>query len=391
MSAKKPIRAAERVRSLPPYLFARIDKLRDEVAATGADVIDLGVGDPDLPTPKPIVRSMQKAAADPANHCYPAYQGSAAFRRSAAQYLKKRIGITLNPDTEVLALIGSKEGIAHLPLAFVDPGDKVLVPDPGYPVYAIATRFMGGEPVMMPLLEKNDFLPDLDRIPAKVWNKSKILFLNYPNNPTGAVATEAFFKLAIEKAAKYGVLIAHDAAYFEIFSGRKRPLSILEVEGGREVAIEFFSHSKTFNMTGWRIGFAAGAQVGIEALGRIKNNVDSGAFTAVQQAAITANEAPAKMRAELRKVYADRRKTAVKILRESGFEVFDAGATFYLWIRTPKGQTASEFAMRALKEAHVVVTPGTGFGPSGEGYFRLALCAKVSLIKKAVQRLSRLA
>lgn len=392
MCAKKlkTAKVAERVRTLPPYLFARIDALKSEVKKSGADVIDLGVGDPDMPTPDEIVKSMQKAVEDSSNHQYPAYQGSYEFRASCAKYMKKRCNVKLDPDKEVLAMIGSKEGIAHLPLAFVDPGDKVLVPDPGYPVYAIATKFCGGEPVMMPLLDKNNFLPDLDKIPAKTWNKSKILFLNYPNNPTGALADESFFKLAIEKCSKYGVLLAHDAAYFEIYTGNKRPLSVLELEGGKDVAIEFFSHSKSYNMTGWRLGFAAGAEYAVDALGRIKNNVDSGAFTAIQQAGITANEMLAKKRSELRKVYSGRRKAAIRVLTKAGFEVFDSGATFYVWIKVPKGHTSSEFTMRALREASVVVTPGNGFGDSGEGYFRLALCKDENRISEAVARLADL-
>lgn len=387
----KKLQPAERVRNLPPYLFARIDKLRNEVRATGADVIDLGVGDPDLPTLPEIVARMHPAIEAPVNHQYPAYEGSLAFRTSCAEYLRRRTGVRLDPKTEILALIGSKEGIAHLPVAFVDPGDVVLCPDPGYPVYAIATRFCGGEPVSMPLRAENAFLPDLDAIPAKVWNKAKVLFLNYPNNPTGARADEAFFKHAIAKAGKYGVLIAHDAAYFEIYTGRTRPLSILEVEGGREQAIEFFSHSKTYNMTGWRIGFAAGAAFAVDALGRVKNNMDSGAFTAVQDAAIAANALPAARRDAVRAVYAARRREALKVLSQAGFEVFDAGATFYVWIRTPQGQSSADFAMRALTDAHVVVTPGNGFGACGEGWFRLALCKDEARVREAVTRLTKLA
>ncbi len=391
MAAKRKSILAQRVQELPPYLFARIDKLRDEVRAQGVDVIDLGVGDPDLPTPAPIVQEMARAIERPANHRYPAYQGSYAFRQSCAKYLKRRLKLKLDPDKEVLTLIGSKEGIAHLPLAYVDPGDVVLVPNPGYPVYAISTRFCGGEPVFMPLLQENDFLPDFKKIPARVWNKAKIMFLNYPNNPTGARATEEFFKEAIRYAAKYNVLIAHDAAYFEIYSGRKRPLSILELEGGRDVAIELYSHSKSYNMTGWRVGFAAGQPEAIDALGRIKNNVDSGVFTAIQEAGIAANEMAVSAQNELRRVYSDRRKAALKVLTKAGFDVFDAGATFYIWIRTPNNQPAASFAMRALSEAGVVVTPGTGFGESGEGYFRLALCTSQERVAEAVQRLAALA
>ncbi len=391
-SKKKPtIREARRVRELPPYLFARIDRLKSEVAAKGVDIIDLGVGDPDRPTPDAIVEAMDAAIRKPENHRYPAYAGSRAFRASCAEYLKKRTGVSLDPEREVLGLIGSKEGIGHLPLAFIDPGDVSLVPDPGYPVYQTATRFCGGEPYFLPLKEENGFLPDLDRIPKTVWKRAKLLFLNYPNNPTGARASGEFFEKAVELANRYGVLIAHDAAYFEIYSGRKRPLSILEIPGGRDIAIEFFSHSKTFNMTGWRIAFAAGAPEAVDALGRVKNNLDSGQFTAVQDAGIAANERPAKERDAIRKIYADRRRATVKRLQKAGFRVFDAGATFYVWIRTPGGMDSTEFAMRALELAGVVVTPGVGFGPSGEGYFRLALCQEESRVAEAVGRLAEIA
>ncbi|RJO71369.1 MAG: aminotransferase class I/II-fold pyridoxal phosphate-dependent enzyme [Myxococcales bacterium] len=388
MAKRETVRVAERVKTLPPYLFARIDQLRNEARRKGVDVIDLGVGDPDEPTPAPIVAAMQRAAADPANHKYPAYEGSFAFRKSCADYLKKRLGAALDPASEILALIGSKEGIGHLPLAFVDPGDLVLVPDPGYPVYAIATRFCGGEPHFMPLRAENGFMPDLSRVPAKAWNRAKILWLNYPNNPTGARATREFFLEAIRLCAKYGVLLAHDAAYFEIYAGRERPLSILELPGGREVGVEFYSFSKTFNMTGWRIGFAAGQAAAINALGRVKNNLDSGAFTAVQQATVAGNARLAALIGPIRRLYAGRRKETVKAMQRAGFDVFDAGATFYIWTRTPAGSTSAEFAMRALAKAGVVVTPGTGFGPSGEGYFRVALCAPQARILEGVRRLA---
>ena len=390
MNPAKPIRIAGRLRDLPPYLFAEIDRLRDMARAGGVDVIDLGVGDPDMPTLAPIVEAMEAALGDPANHRYPAYEGTYAFRKSSADYVRRRTGVRLDPEREVLALIGSKDGIAHLPLAFIDPGDVALVPDPGYPVYTVATRFCGGEAVPVPLLEENGFLPDLDRIPARLWRRAKILFLNYPNNPTGARATREFFERAIELAARHGVLIAHDAAYFEIYAGRSRPLSILELEGGREVAIEFFSHSKSYNMTGWRIGFAAGAPRAVEALGRVKNNLDSGVFTAIQKAAATANGLPAKWRDGVRRVYARRRRLAVRLLGSAGFDVFDAGATFYVWARVPEGLTANSFAVRALSRAGVVVTPGSGFGEFGEAYFRLALCTGEARIREAVERLGRI-
>lgn len=383
-------RRAARLNTLPPYLFARIDALRDEVAQTGADVIDLGVGDPDLPTLAPVVRAMGQAIEKPAHHRYPAYAGSLEFRRSCAAYYKARTGISLDPKTEVLALIGSKEGIAHLPLAFVDPGDVVLVPDPGYPVYANGTRFCGGEPYFMPLTAKNGFLPDLRAIPKTILKRAKILWLNYPNNPTGARAPKAFFEEAVALCRKYDILLAQDAAYFEMYTDRKRPLSILEIDGAKEVSIEFHSHSKSYNMTGWRLGFAIGNATAIEALGRIKNNLDSGAFTAIQEAGMAANALPNKEREALRKIYAERRRVAVAGLAKAGFEVFDQASTFYVWTKVPKGVSSADFAMRALREAQVVITPGTGFGACGEGYFRMTVCADAARIKEAVARLAGL-
>ena len=390
MTREKTFQVAQRVQELPPYLFARIDKMKQEVKARGVDVISLGIGDPDQPTLLSVVEAMGKAIHDPNNHQYPAYEGSLAFRQSCAVYLKKRLGISLDPDKEILALIGSKEGIGHLPFAFVDPGDITLVPDPGYPVYATATRFAGGEPYLMPLREDNAFLPDLKRIPVSVWKRAKILFLNYPNNPTGAKANRAFFEQALDLASRYGVLVAHDAAYFEVYTGKERPLSILEIDGARDWAIEFHSHSKTYNMTGWRIGFAAGSPKAIDALGRIKNNLDSGAFTAIQDAAAIANLLPESERNKVRRVYAERRKLALSLLRKAGFQVFDQGATFYLWVRVPQGMTSADFAMKALDQAGVVITPGNGFGQYGEGYFRVTLCAETERLREALTRLASL-
>ena len=391
MAKEKPrLKIAARVRELPPYLFARIDKLKEEVLARGVDVIDMGIGDPDQPTPMPIVQHMSLAIKNPANHKYPSYSGSFEYRKSCAEYLRRRTKVRLDPETEILALIGSKEGIAHLPLAFIDPGDIALAPDPGYPVYATATRFCGGVPYFMPLKEENGFLPDFDAIPVKVWKKARILFLNYPNNPTGARATRGFLTKAVKLATQYNVLIAHDAAHFEIYSGRARPLSVLEIPGGRNVAIEFFSHSKTYNMTGWRIGFAAGAEKAVNALSRVKNNMDSGVFTAIQQAAIAANSLPASLREEVRRIYSSRRKYAVAGLRDAGFDVFDSGATFFVWVKVPGGMTSTDFAMKALSKQGVVVTPGVGFGEHGEGYFRISLCLEEGRVTDAVRRLERI-
>ena len=378
---------AQRLMKLPPYLFAEIDRLKAEMKARGVDVIDLGVGDPDLPTPPHIVRRLQETAPEPANHRYPSYSGMDDFRVSVAGWYRRRFGVELDPVSEVVSLIGSKEGIAHLPLAFVDPGDTVLVPDPGYPVYQAATVFAGGVPFFVPLREEKGFLPDLEAIPPEVCRKAKMVFLNYPNNPTGATVEVSFFRRVVDWAVENKVMVCHDAAYSEVaFDDYKAP-SILQVPGAREVAIEFHSLSKTYNMTGWRIGFAVGNGEIVSGLGRVKTNIDSGIFQAVQYAGMAALDGGQGCVAENNRVYQERREVLVRGLRESGLMVDPPKATFYVWCKVPKGYTSASFTSHLLSQAGIVTTPGNGFGRFGEGYIRMSLTVPVERIREAVKRI----
>jgi LL-diaminopimelate aminotransferase len=378
---------AERLKKVPPYLFVEIDRLKNEKLKKGADIIDLGIGDPDLPTPSEIVEVAKKALENPAFHRYPSNQGSEFFRKACANYMKRRFGVEFDPETEVSALIGSKEGIAHFPLAFVNPGDVVLCPEPAYPVYHLGTLFAGGEPYYLPLLWENDFFPDFGSISKEVLERAKILWLNYPNNPTGAVATREFFAEAISFAKRYGLILAHDAAYVEMYF-EEPALSIFEVDGARDVAIEFHSLSKTFCMTGWRIGFAVGKKELVQGLAKVKSNIDSGVFTAIQYAGAYALDNLERIVPPLRAVFKERRDYLARALQELGFELKIPQATFYLWVKVPKGFTSTEFCRKLLEELDIVVTPGNGFGPSGEGYFRIALTVGVDTLKRAVERLS---
>lgn len=381
---------AERLKKIPPYLFKAIDKKKSEVMARGVDIIDLGVGDPDLPTPPHIIEALKMAAVNPANHRYPAYSGMNDFKEVVAQWYSKRFGVDLDPKTEVATLIGSKEGIAHFPLAFINPGDIVLVPSPGYPVYNIATLFAAGESFYMPLLSENGFLPDIDAIPSDVKSRARIMFINYPNNPTAAVADQGFFKEVVEFAREHKIIVCHDAAYTEMAFDGYRPPSFLEVEGAKEVGLEFHSLSKTYNMTGWRIGFAVGNRKAIEGLGIVKSNIDSGVFQAVQLAGMEALTGDQSCVLEMTKIYSERRNIMVEGLKETGFKAELPKATFYLWVKTPEGYTSTQLATRLLEEIGLVVTPGNGFGESGEGYFRIALTQKKGRLVEAVQRLKEL-
>jgi LL-diaminopimelate aminotransferase len=380
---------ADRLKKLPPYLFSEIDRKKREIKARGIDLIDLGIGDPDLPTPDHIIQAMQTAAADPGNHHYPPYSGMAEFRSAAAQWFKQRFGVTLDPEKEVLALIGSKEGIAHIPLAFVNPGDVALVPSPGYPVYNAATLFAGGESYFMPLLSRNSYLPDLEAIPAAILKRAKILFLNYPNNPTAALADAAFFKKVAAFAHKHKILVCHDAAYTEVaFDGYCAP-SFLETQGAKEVGIEFHSLSKTYCMTGWRVGFAVGNAEAIEGLAAVKSNVDSSLFQAVQVAAIKALQHDQTCVKEMNTQFGRRRDLMVQGLKAAGFEFEIPKATFYVWAKVPAGYTSAQFAAKLL-ETGVVVTPGNGFGEPGEGYFRMAMTQQAERIEEAIKRIRAL-
>ena len=343
-----PIEFASRIKSLPPYLFAAIDEMKQKAIARGVDIINLGIGDPDLPTPAPIVERLKRAAADPKNHQYPSYEGMLAFRKAVAGWYQQRFGVSLDPATEVLTLIGSKEGIGHVPLAFVDPGDVVLVPSPGYPVYPVGTSFAGGVSHIMPLTKANGFLPDLHAVPRDVARKAKLMFINSPNNPTSAVAGKDFFTRVVAFAQEHGIIVCHDAAYSEIFYDGRRPASFLEVDGAKEVGIEFHSLSKTYNMTGWRIGFAVGNAKVLAGLGKVKSNLDSGVFQAVQEAGITALECDDHVTDELRKIYQERRDVLVPGLKKLGLEVENPPAAFYVWVTVPKGYTSASLTAHLL-------------------------------------------
>ena len=384
------IEMANRIDQIPPYLFAEIDKKKEEMRKKGVDVIDLGIGDPDLPTPKPIIDRLKQSSEDPKNHRYPSYEGMIEFRAAAARWSEKRFGVKFDPRSEVLALIGSKEGIAHIPLAFVNPGDYVLVPSPGYPVYRVSTLFAGGTPYFLPLRRERGFLPDLSGIPESIAKKAKLLFINYPNNPTSAVAEKSFFEEVVTFARRHQIIVCHDAAYSEVAFDGYRPISFFEVEGAREIGIEFHSLSKTFNMTGWRIGFAVGRPEIISVLGRVKTNIDSGVFQAIQEAGIVALNHFETPIPEIIKTYERRRDVMTQGLREIGLDVDQPKATFYLWIRVPKGYTSTQFAALLLEQGGIVATPGNGFGDEGEGYFRMALTVDEKRCKEAIERLKRI-
>ena len=379
---------ADRLSALPPYLFARIDAMKAEKARSGADIIDLGVGDPDLPTPPHVVEALCAAARDPANHHYPSYAGMPAFREAAATWYRRRFGVELDPATEVLALMGSKDGIAHVPEAFVNPGDVVLAPSPGYPVYRTSTLFAEGVLHDLPLAAENGFLPDLDAIPADVARRAKLLFVNYPNNPTAAVAPPSFYDEVVAFAREHEVVVVSDNAYSEIAYDGYRAPSFLETDGAMEVGVEMHSLSKTYNMTGWRIGMAVGNPEILAGLGRVKTNVDSGVFDAVQHAGIAALSGSQDCVADACRVYQERRDVLVRGLRSLGYDVAAPKATFYAWLPV---EDSMAFAARLLDEAAIVATPGVGFGEHGEGYVRFALTRPVDRIEEALARMEALA
>ena len=378
---------AERINSLPPYLFAEIDRKKREVENRGVDIIDMGVGDPDLPTPSHIVDALCKAAAEPENQRYPTYEGMFAFREAVADWYRRRKHVSLDPDSEVLTLIGSKEGIAHSTFAFLNTGDIALVPDPAYPVYKNAVIMAGSIPFSMPLTEDNGFKPDFERIDAEIAKNAKLMFLNYPNNPTAATADEEFFKDVVDFAYEHDIMVLHDNPYSELtFDGYEAP-SFLRVNGAKEVGIEFNSLSKTYNMTGWRIGFAVGNPEILNGLRLVKTNIDSGTFQAIQVAGIAALTGSQDcIRANVA-VYRARRDALAAGLKSAGIEVSKPKATFYLWVRVPDGYTSMQFSMSLLERAGVVVTPGIGFGEYGEGFVRFSLCLDIERIKEACERI----
>jgi len=381
------MKLSHRLDKLPPYLFVEINRRITEKQAKGEDIISFAIGDPDMPTPQHIIDQLCQAAHDPANHRYPETAGLPELRQAISRWYQKRFGVTLDPSKEVLPLLGSKEGTGHISFCFIDPGDVALVPDPGYPVYSMSTLLAGGEPYFMPLTEKNDFLPDLESIPKKIAEKAKILWLNYPNNPTGAVADIAFFQKAVRFAKKHGLAICHDAPYTEVTFDGYQPPSLLQIPESREVGIEFHSLSKTYNMTGWRIGMAVGNAQMIDALFRFKSNLDSGIPQAIQRAAIEALNGPQGSITEHNTFYQQRRDKLVKTLNDIGLRARPPKASFYIWAKIPDGYTSVEFTAELLDKANVAVTPGVGYGNAGEGYVRLSLTLSDERLDEGISRL----
>lgn len=380
---------SKRLQNLPPYLFVEIDKAKRKAKSQGRDLIDLAVGDPDLPTPARIVEKLSEAARDVKNQKYALDQGMPALRQAIADWYKNRFNVTLNPETEVLPLIGSKEGIAHLPLAFVNPGDYVLAPDPCYPPYRGSAILSDGQVFSMPLLLENSFLPDLKEIPLKIRKKVKLMFLNYPNNPTAAVANKEFYLKVINFAFKYNTIIAHDAAYSELSYDGYRPMSFLELEGAKDTGVEFHSLSKTYNMAGWRIGWVCGNADIVSGIARVKSNIDSGIFSAIQIAGIEALNGPQEHIQKMCALYRERRDILCAGLRSIGWKASIPQATFYAWVPVPKGADSRGFAKLLLQRCDIVVTPGIGFGRYGEGYIRFALTVSKERIQEAIERLKK--
>jgi LL-diaminopimelate aminotransferase len=387
---------SERLQRLPPYLFLEIDKIKRKAIKQGKDIIDFGVGDPDQPTPAHIVAALERAAGEPANQRYALDQGMPVLRRAIAAWYKRRFGVLLNPETEILPLIGSKEGIAHLPLAVLNPGDYTLIPDPCYPPYRGGAILAGARLHPLPLLEENNFLPQLKKVPANILRKARLLYINYPNNPTAAVARKEFYQAVVRFARQNKIIVISDLAYSEIcFDGFKAP-SFLEVEGARRLGCEFHSLSKTCNMTGWRIGWVCGNRSLIRALSKVKSNIDSGIFSAIQIAGVAALKGAGEHIKKMRRIYQERRDVLIEGLNSLGWQVSKPRATFYLWAKIPghylsvtKRSNSTIFAQRLLKKSGIVVTPGRGFGRYGEGYVRFALTIDKERIREAIGRLRK--
>lgn len=382
------MKVAARMEKLPPYLFLELDRIIERQKAAGHDVINLGIGDPDLPTPSHIVEALQEAASRPTNHRYPNYLGSPAFRRAVAEWYQTRFGVSVDPENEVVGLIGSKEGIAHLTWAMAGPGDVVLVPEPSYPVYYTQALLSGAEVYSLPLLPDNHFLPDLEAIPETARQRATMLWINYPNNPTGAVATLDFFSEAVAFCRRHDILLCSDLAYAEIgFDGYTAP-SVLQIAGAQDVAVEFYSLSKPFNMTGWRVAAALGNPLAVQALGTLKSNLDSGVFTAVQDAAIAAlQHSPAQFFASQNPIYQHRRDIVMAALADMGIRIPAPLSTFYIWFPTPNGMSSSQASKYLVEEANVVVAPGSSYGESGEGWLRISLTCPTEQLAEAMDRI----
>ena len=383
-------KAAARLQKLPPYLFAQLEKKISDKRAAGVDVISLGIGDPDTPTPELVVRAMQEHVANPNTHQYPSNRGRDSFREGIAAFYASRFGVELDPATEIIPALGAKEAIANINLAFLDPGDVVLASDPGYPVYTNGPIIAGAEPVPMPLVPELGFQPDLNAIPADVADRAKLLYVNYPNNPTGAVIEDDFFARLVAFATKHDIIVVHDNAYSEItFDGYRAP-SFLETPGAKEIGIEVFSLSKTYNMTGWRSGAVVGNADLVSAYWQLKTNIDSGMFEAIQEASIAALASDQSSVAQMCEIYRRRRDVLVDALRAIGMEVNAPKGTIYLWTRVPDGHTSASFAELVLEEAAVVISPGAAYGPSGEGFVRMSLTVDDARLNEAAERIAKL-
>ncbi len=383
------MKLAKRVEALPPYLFAEISKKIAAKRAEGHDIVTFGIGDPDLPTPRNILDALHGAVEEPVNHRYPESEGLPELRQSISDWYERRFETKFDPQTETLPLIGSKEGIAHMALCFIDPGDVAIVPDPGYPVYEVGTMFAGGTSYKVKCAREGGWKPDFDAIPADVAEKAKLIWLNYPNNPTGAVADFEFFERAVAWAKTYDVAILHDNPYCDVAYDGYKPISIFQVPGARDVAVEFNSWSKIYNMTGWRIGMVVGNGKMVDALMRVKSNVDSGIPQAIQRMAIEAVYGPQDCIDEHNRIYQRRRDRMVEVLRKIGLEVDTPRASLYVWAKLPDGVTSAEYAARLIEECSVVVTPGRGYGEQGEGYIRLSVTTPDERLEEGLARLER--
>ena len=382
------MKLSRRVENLPPYLFVEINRKIAEKKAKGEEVISFAIGDPDIPTPPHIIDRLCRAAQEPANHRYPETAGLPELCQAIAGWYEKRFGVSLDADKEVLPLIGSKEGIAHIAFCFIDPGDAALVPDPGYPVYSVSTMLAGGRPYYMPLKEERDFLPDLDRIPADILKDARLLWINYPNNPTSAVADLDFFNKVVKFARQHDLVVCHDGPYSEVAFDDYRPVSFMQAEGAKEVGVEFHSLSKTYNMTGWRIGMVVGNATMVDALKRLKSNMDSGIPQAIQYAAIEALTASQDCIQEHNAIYQRRRDLVIEMLNNIGLEARVPKASLYVWAKVPEGYTSMDFAADLLEQVGVAVTPGVGYGKNGEGYVRLSLTIPDATLVKGLSRLA---
>ncbi|MFC2041310.1 LL-diaminopimelate aminotransferase [Chloroflexota bacterium] len=382
------MRTARRIANLPPYLFVEITKKIAEKKAKGEDVISFAIGDPDIPTPPHIMETLCQAAQDPVNHRYPESEGLPELRQAIAGWYERRFGVTLDADTEVLPLIGAKEGIAHIAFCFIDPGDTALVPDPGYPVYSIGTMLAGGRPYYLTLSEKNNFFPDFNSVPEYILKRTKLLWINYPNNPTAAVADLDFFNRTVEFARRHELAVCHDGPYTEVAFDDYQPVSFLQADGAKEVGAEFHSLSKSYNMTGWRIGMVVGNAEMIGALKILKSNLDSGIPQAIQYAAIKALNGPQDCIQEHNAIYQKRRDLVVEMLNKIGLKAGLPKASLYVWAKVPEGYTSAEFTTDLLEQVGVVVTPGAGYGRNGEGYVRLSLTIADAGLVKGLSRLA---